>query len=86
MSWWALVLVGIAWIVVVVGTLAVSLVSADEAAANNLAADPDSVRVAVAALSGALFALPGVLMIFAGLRHRHPQSVSPSKSRGAQEG
>jgi threonine/homoserine/homoserine lactone efflux protein len=72
MSWWTLVLGGLAWIVVVIGTLVVSLVSADEAAANNLAADPDSVRVAVAALSGAIFALPGVLMIFAGLRRRYP--------------
>ena len=79
MSWWALVLVGIAWIVVVVGTLVVSLVSADEAAANNLAPDPDSVRVAVAALSGAIFGLPGVIMIVAGLRRRHPQPAPPSE-------
>ncbi len=81
MKWWILILVGLAWIVVVVCTLFVSLVSADEAAANNLAADPGSARVIVAALSGAIFGLPGVFMIVAGLRRRHPQLDPPLQAQ-----
>ncbi len=79
MSWWGLIVVGLAWVIIVVGTLIVSLVSADQAVANDLADDPESVRTVVAALSGAIFGLPGVIMIVAGLRRWRAQLDPPSE-------
>ena len=79
MSWWALIAVGFAWIVVVVGTLIVSLVSAESAATTGVANDPGSARVVIAGLSGAIFGLPGVFMIVAGLRRRRPRTDPSSQ-------
>jgi hypothetical protein len=70
MKWWGFIALGTVWIAVVVGTLIVSLVSAEQAGASGAAEDPSFTRGLIAALSGAIFGLPGVFMIIAGLRRR----------------
>ena len=82
MSWWGLLLVGFVWIVVVVGTLIVSLVSAEQAGATSVAEDPSFTRGVIAALSGAIFGLPGVFMIIAGLRRRRLRLDPPAEDGG----
>lgn len=77
MSWWSLIAVGVAWLVVVVGTLVVSLASAELLGATDVADDPGPARVMVAAASGAIFGLPGVFMILAGLRRRKSRPQDP---------
>lgn len=70
MKWWGYIALGTVWIVVVVGTLIVSLISAEQAGSTGAAEDPSFARGIIAALSGAIFGLPGVFMIVAGLRRR----------------
>ena len=82
MKWWSLIALGTGWIAVVVGTLTVSLISAEQAGASGAAEDPSFTRGAIAALSSAIFGLPGVFMMIAGLRRRRVLLEPLSKGEG----
>jgi len=85
MSWRWFVAFGITWIMVVVGTLIVSLVSAEQAGETGIAGEPGGVRIIIASLSGAIFGLPGVFLIIVGLQKRQTQNRLRNERTAGQE-
>ena len=79
MTWWWFIAFGIAWVTVVVGTLIVSLVSAEQAAETGIAGNPDGARIVIASLSGFIFGLPGVFLIIVGLQKRQALNRLPTE-------
>jgi hypothetical protein len=74
MTWWGYILLGVAWIAVVIVTLVISLDAAANAVSASLATDPNELQIGTAVISTIVFAGPGVLLIMIGLRQQRRRS------------
>lgn len=74
MTWWGYILLGIAWIAVVIVTLVISLDAAANAVSASLATDPNELQIGTAVISTIVFTGPGVLLIVIGLRQQRRRS------------
>lgn len=70
LAWLGWVSAGAAWLAVVAAGLVLALNVADRAAADDFIAEPGRAQVAVAIVSGVVFAVPGVVLIGIGFRRR----------------
>ena len=70
MHWLASVGAGVVWIAVVAIVLSFSLDRADRAVAAGVVGDPNTAQEVVAIVSAAIFALPGLLLVWVGFRRR----------------
>jgi hypothetical protein len=68
MKWWTYILLGIVWVGAVGVVLVVSLEGAKNVVAADLAADPNGLQVATAAVSSLVFGGPGFFFILMGIR------------------